>query len=135
MSTDVNRALLPLREASDPLALLVAGLAGVAAWLLHAPGPVAVVAVLAVLAVRIGAGLLLRQPATAAATGGPDKGPLTRREWEVCQLLTEGLTNKEIAARLYISEASVDSHLAHVREKLGFHTRAEISRWITERRR
>lgn len=124
-----------LRELTDPLGLVVAGSAGLATWLLHAPGPVAIACGLAVLAVKVGAGVLLRRAPAAVTHASPDRGPLTRREWEICLLLPEGLTNKEIASRLFISEASVDSHLAHVREKLAFHSRAEISRWVTERRR
>lgn len=126
------------RELLDPLGLLVAGSAGLASWLLHAPGPVAITCGLAVLAVKIGASVLLRRApkaeVKAEVKAAPDRGPLTRREWEVCLPVAEGLTNKEIANRLFITEAAVDSHLAHVREKLGFHSRAEISRWVTERR-
>jgi DNA-binding NarL/FixJ family response regulator len=124
-----------LRELADPLGLVVAGSAGLASWLLHAPGPVAITCSLAVLAVKIGAGVLLRRAPNAEVKASPDRGPLTRREWEICLPVAEGLTNKEIASRLFITEAAVDSHLAHVREKLGFHSRAEISRWVTERRR
>lgn len=123
------------RELVDPLGLVVAGSAGLATWLLHAPGPIAIACALTVLAVKVGAGLLLQRAPTAVSQATPDRGPLTRREWEICLLLPEGLTNKEIASRLFISEASVDSHLAHVREKLDFHSRAEISRWVTERKR
>jgi DNA-binding CsgD family transcriptional regulator len=124
-----------LRELVDPPGLVVAGSAGLASWLLHAPGPVAITCSLAVLAVKIGAGLLLRRAPTPEVKASPDRGPLTRREWEICLHVAEGLTNREIASRLFITEAAVDSHLAHVREKLGFHSRAEISRWVTERRR
>ena len=124
-----------VRELVDPLGLVVAGSAGLATWLLHAPVPVAIVCGMAVLGVKVGAGQLLQGAATPVVQGLPDRGPLTRREWEISHLLTEGLTNKEIASRLFITEASVDSHLAHVREKLDFHSRAEISRWVTERKR
>lgn len=124
-----------LLELVDPFGLVVAGSAGLATWLLHAPGPVAIACGLAVLAVKVGARVLLQRAPTAVTQASPDRGPLTRREWEICLLLPQGLTNKEIATRLFISEASVDSHLAHVREKLDFHSRAEISRWVTERKR
>jgi DNA-binding CsgD family transcriptional regulator len=123
------------RELLDPLGLVVASSAGLASWLLHAPGPVAITCGLAVLAVKIGAGVLLRRAPKAEVKASPDRGPLTRREWEVSLLVAEDLTNKEIASRLFITEAAVDSHLAHVREKLDFHKRTEITRWVTERRR
>jgi DNA-binding CsgD family transcriptional regulator len=48
---------------------------------------------------------------------------LTRRETEVLRLLADGLTNKQIAARLFISEKTVGSHVAHIFEKLGVHSR------------
>jgi DNA-binding CsgD family transcriptional regulator len=55
---------------------------------------------------------------------------LTRRELEVVRLMAQGLTNREIARRLFISERTVDGHLEHVREKLGVSTRAQIASWL-----
>jgi len=49
---------------------------------------------------------------------------------EIARLVAEGLTNRDIAARLFISERTVDGHLEHVREKLGVNTRAQIATWI-----
>lgn len=52
-------------------------------------------------------------------------GPVvTEREVEVLKLLSNGLGNKEIAKELFVSEATVKSHLAHVYAKLGVDTRA-----------
>jgi len=61
--------------------------------------------------------------------GGPAR--LSRRELEVARLVAEGLTNREIATRLFLSERTVDGHLEHVREKLGFNTRTQIATWVT----
>jgi len=62
-------------------------------------------------------------PDTAAAR-------LSRREREVVALVAEGLTNREIANRLFISERTVDGHLEHIREKLGVNTRAQVAAWF-----
>jgi non-specific serine/threonine protein kinase len=58
---------------------------------------------------------------------------LTDREVQVARLVAGGLTNGEIAARLRISERTVDAHLEHVRNKLGLRTRAQIAVWAHER--
>lgn len=50
---------------------------------------------------------------------------LTSREREVHALLSEGLTNREIAQRLFISEATVKVHVRHILEKLGARSRTE----------
>jgi predicted ATPase/DNA-binding CsgD family transcriptional regulator len=57
-------------------------------------------------------------------------GPLSKREEEVARLVAEGLTNKEIGARLFISEHTVDSHIRGILNKLGFDSRARIAAWI-----
>jgi DNA-binding NarL/FixJ family response regulator len=56
---------------------------------------------------------------------------LTRREREVATLVTEGLTNRQIAERLVISERTVESHVERVMEKLSRHSRAEIAAWMS----
>lgn len=53
----------------------------------------------------------------------PDQA-LTAREAELLGLLAEGLTNKELGKRLFISEATVKTHLAHIYAKLGVDSRA-----------
>jgi DNA-binding CsgD family transcriptional regulator len=55
--------------------------------------------------------------------------PLTRREWEMAALVADGLTNREIANRLFISERTADGHLEHIREKLGVTLRAQVAAW------
>jgi DNA-binding NarL/FixJ family response regulator len=66
-------------------------------------------------------------PAVAARlvrrAGSP--GPVvTPREVEILQLLARGLANKEMAKQLFVSEATVKSHLSHIYTKLGVDTRA-----------
>ena len=56
-------------------------------------------------------------------------GRLTEREREVLRLIAEGHTNTQIAARLVISVRTVESHRAHVMEKLGLQNRAELVKY------
>ncbi|HLK96024.1 MAG TPA: AAA family ATPase [Nocardioidaceae bacterium] len=70
---------------------------------------------------------------TAALVQGLDDGappePLSRREAEVAGLVAEGLTNRQIAARLVISERTAQNHVQHILTKLGFTTRSQIAAW------
>jgi ATP/maltotriose-dependent transcriptional regulator MalT len=60
---------------------------------------------------------------------------LTPRETEVAELVARGLSNREIAQTLTIAERTATSHLEHVLNKLGFHSRSQIATWVTEQRR
>ncbi|MRH93488.1 protein kinase [Nocardia sp. SYP-A9097] len=55
---------------------------------------------------------------------------LTKREREVAELIAEGLKNREIAARLFISPRTADGHVEHMLTKLGFTSRAQIAAWL-----
>ena len=54
-------------------------------------------------------------------------GPLTRREGEIAALVARGLTNRQIAAALHISERTAENHVQHILTKLGLHTRTQIA--------
>jgi DNA-binding NarL/FixJ family response regulator len=54
----------------------------------------------------------------------PVQGVLSQRELQVLTLIADGATNREAAAKLFISEASIKTHLLHIYEKLGVRDRA-----------
>jgi predicted ATPase/DNA-binding CsgD family transcriptional regulator len=55
---------------------------------------------------------------------------LSRREREVAGLVAEGLSNREIAERLFISERTAEGHVEQILNKLGFGKRSQIAAWI-----
>jgi DNA-binding CsgD family transcriptional regulator len=67
-----------------------------------------------------------------AAAGRPGAG-LTRRELEVAHLVAAGLTNREIAQRLHLSERTAQNHVQHVLDKLGLPNRSQIAVWVSRR--
>jgi non-specific serine/threonine protein kinase len=77
----------------------------------------------------------LEEPAPASDTPGaaPDV-VLTQREMEVAALVAEGLSNKEIALKLVISQRTAEAHVGHILEKLSFSSRSQVAAWVAERR-
>jgi DNA-binding NarL/FixJ family response regulator len=61
-------------------------------------------------------------------------GTLTGREREVLKLLAEGLSAKEVAARLNLSVKTVDVHKTNLMRKLDVHDRAELIKWAIRNR-
>lgn len=59
---------------------------------------------------------------------------LSGREWEIAELIAQGLTNSTIASRLRIRRSTVASHVVHILAKLGVHSRAQVVAWVIERR-
>jgi two-component system response regulator NreC len=76
---------------------------------------------------RLGARLAAEPP---ASTGPPDD--LTEREVEVLRLIALGHTNSEIAAQLYLSVRTIESHRAHIQQKLRRTTRAELVQYALD---
>ena len=58
-----------------------------------------------------------------------DDPVLSPREEEVAALVAEGLTNRQIAQRLVISERTAQNHVQHILTKLGFTTRGQVAAW------
>jgi DNA-binding CsgD family transcriptional regulator len=61
-------------------------------------------------------------------------GTLSAREDEVARLVAGGLTNREIAQRLFVSERTAQNHVQHILTKLDFTSRAQIAAWVAEQR-
>ncbi len=55
---------------------------------------------------------------------------LTPREIEIAELAARGLTNREIATELVVSQRTAEAHMQHILVKLGFHNRVQIAGWI-----
>ncbi|HEV2813470.1 MAG TPA: helix-turn-helix transcriptional regulator, partial [Solirubrobacteraceae bacterium] len=74
---------------------------------------------------RLGARAEARGPATGADSG---IGSLTKRELEIAGLVTDRRTNREIAATLFLSDKTIESHLRNIFVKLGASSRVEVAR-------
>ena len=60
--------------------------------------------------------------------------PLSEREQQVAVLLADGLSNRQIADALVITERTVEAHVGHILDKLGFSSRTQIGVWAAARR-
>jgi non-specific serine/threonine protein kinase len=74
--------------------------------------------------------LALEQPPVEEAPR--EEVPLTRRELEVAHLIGYGLSNREMAEQLGISQRTVESHVENVLRKLGFGSRTQVAAWVVE---
>ena len=74
-----------------------------------------------------------KQPPTPSPTvrAGPP-AVLTRRQMEIARLVADGLSNKQIAARLFLSERTVETHIANILNKLGLNSRVQLGRWVAD---
>jgi predicted ATPase/DNA-binding NarL/FixJ family response regulator len=74
-------------------------------------------------------------PEAAVASDALAASPLAKREVEVARLIAEGMSNKQIAARLFISDRTVATHVGHILNKLGFDSRAQVASWVASANR
>ena len=68
--------------------------------------------------------------APASRSPSPLPSPLGERLDQVAQLVADGLSNKQIGAKLFLSEHTVDSHIRAIMSKLGVNSRAQIAAWV-----
>lgn len=76
---------------------------------------------------------ITRRLAAAVAPAGAGAGPLSGREEEILALVADGLTNREIAGRLFLSPGTVRVHMSNIAHKLQVPGRVEAVRWYAER--
>jgi DNA-binding NarL/FixJ family response regulator len=78
------------------------------------------------------AGMLFRRVAAIGSERrhDPDNSALTRREHEIVSLITQGLSNKEIARQLRIQNATVKNHIHSILGKLHVRRRGEVAAWM-----
>jgi predicted ATPase/DNA-binding NarL/FixJ family response regulator len=69
------------------------------------------------------------QAAPPAAGEPADAGPLSKREREVALMVAAGMTNREIAQKLFIAERTAEGHVERIRNKLGVRSRTEVATW------
>jgi DNA-binding NarL/FixJ family response regulator len=102
------------------------------------PGDLAEAAALAASAgaeaTRLGMVPLGRRCATLTGSLGGTAGPLTKREQEIAELVSRGLTSRQIAAAAHITERTAENHVQHILGKLGFTTRTQIATWVASGR-
>ena len=70
-----------------------------------------------------------------AAAGDSGLASLTKRELEIATLATDRKTNREIAAELFLSGKTVESHMRNIFTKLGVSSRVEVARAVEQQRR
>ena len=84
---------------------------------------------------RVASGLIRRLATDGIRQRAAEPAALTRRELEIIQLISDGLTNKEIARRLAIGVATTKSHVHNLLAKLGLERRNQAAKWIREQTR
>ena len=80
-------------------------------------------------AAAVAVGLERKQQSRTTSRAGGVGDVLSRREFEVAELVAKGMTDREIAAELVIAQRTAESHVQHILTKLGFRSRAQIAAW------
>ena len=79
-------------------------------------------------------GALDTAPAPVPNPPSPSAGPLSERETEVAQLISEGAANREIAGRLFVTEGTVRNHVTNALRKLDLRDRTQLALWYSRER-
>jgi DNA-binding NarL/FixJ family response regulator len=133
-------ACLMLTSYSDDEALFGAIMAGAAGYMLKEVSGIDLVAAVRTLA---SGGSLLHAGVTATVLqrlrGGPEEDPryaaLSPQERRILDLIAEGMTNRQIANRLFLAEKTVKNYVSSLLHKLGFDRRTEAGVYAARRRR
>ena len=81
---------------------------------------------------QVVAAALEASPTAPAAIAAHDADDLSARELEVARLVADGLSNPAIAAALFVSVATVKTHVSHILSKLGLESRVQVAGWVAE---
>jgi DNA-binding NarL/FixJ family response regulator len=71
-------------------------------------------------------------PEPAPGVKPKSRAVLTRRQMDIARLVADDLSNKEIAARLFLSDRTVETHITNILNKLGLSSRIQLSRWMAD---
>jgi DNA-binding NarL/FixJ family response regulator len=85
-----------------------------------------------VIAPSLAGHLMQRYARASQGDAGAISTALTPREHEVLRLVATGLTDRQIAERIYVSPRTVQNHLARIRDKTGLRRRSELTRWAVQ---
>jgi DNA-binding NarL/FixJ family response regulator len=72
-------------------------------------------------------------PTRSSSQFGDFECPLSKRELEVVKLISTGMTNREIATKLFIAERTAEGHVERIRNKLEVRSRTEVAVWAAKR--
>ncbi|HEV2253191.1 MAG TPA: LuxR C-terminal-related transcriptional regulator [Streptosporangiaceae bacterium] len=74
-----------------------------------------------------------KQPPKSAPVVKPEpRAVLTGRQLDIARLVADDLSNSQIAARLFLSERTVETHITNIFNKLGLNSRTQLSRWVAD---
>jgi non-specific serine/threonine protein kinase len=73
-----------------------------------------------------------QRPTPAPAAGSRPPAILTRRQLDIARLVADGLSNRQIAARLFLSERTVETHITNILNRLGLGSRVQLGRWMAD---